>query len=114
MVEIFLAKERLEFLNWVSSIDFEKTHQDTFAKKHNKTGDWLINHPDYQQWFSGQGSSLLWCHGKRKHYCIYIRTMCFTDNSQRELVRPYLRKCKVPLNCYLENFGFDCCLGQTL
>ncbi|UPX17637.1 uncharacterized protein EKO05_0007979 [Ascochyta rabiei] len=57
-------KERSAFLTWVSSIDFEKTHQDTFAKKHEKTCDWLIKAPKYEQWFTNPASSLLWCHGK--------------------------------------------------
>ncbi|OAG06012.1 ankyrin [Paraphaeosphaeria sporulosa] len=58
------GKERSAFLTWLSSIDFEKTHQDTFAKKHEKTCDWLIKEPKYQQWFTSPASSLLWCHGK--------------------------------------------------
>jgi hypothetical protein len=66
-----LGKERSAFLTWVSSIDFEKTHQDTFAKKYEKTCDWLIEEPKYEQWFTSPASSLLWCHGKRKRYCAY-------------------------------------------
>ncbi|KAF5852242.1 hypothetical protein GGP41_001012, partial [Bipolaris sorokiniana] len=57
-------KERSAFLSWVSNIDFEKTHQDTYAKKHAGTCDWLVRESKYQQWFSNSVSSLLWCHGK--------------------------------------------------
>ncbi|KAI1560042.1 Ankyrin repeat protein [Pyrenophora tritici-repentis] len=57
-------RERSAFLAWVSSIDFEKTHQDIYAKKHEKTCGWLIIEPKYQQWFNSPASSLLWCHGK--------------------------------------------------
>ncbi|KAF2805686.1 uncharacterized protein BDZ99DRAFT_109722 [Mytilinidion resinicola] len=56
--------EREAFLAWVSNIDFEKVHQDIYAKKHEKTCDWLIREPNYQQWFNSPASSLLWCHGK--------------------------------------------------
>ncbi|KAF2994958.1 hypothetical protein E8E13_002790 [Curvularia kusanoi] len=57
-------KERSEFLNWLSSVDFEKTHQDTFAKKHEDTCDWLIQQVKYKEWLNTPASSLLWCHGK--------------------------------------------------
>ncbi|KAF2194066.1 hypothetical protein K469DRAFT_505827, partial [Zopfia rhizophila CBS 207.26] len=57
-------KEKSAFLSWVSSIDFEKAHQDTYAKKHEQTCDWLINEPKYRQWFRSSISSLLWCYGK--------------------------------------------------
>ncbi|KAF2714347.1 ankyrin, partial [Pleomassaria siparia CBS 279.74] len=57
-------EERSAFLAWVSSIDFEKTHQDTYAKKHESTCEWLISEPEYEEWFNSPASSLLWCHGK--------------------------------------------------
>jgi hypothetical protein len=66
LINIVLGKERSAFLSWVSNIDFEKTHQDILAKKHEQTCDWLIREPNYQQWFTKTASSLLWCHGKRK------------------------------------------------
>jgi hypothetical protein len=65
-VDEIAGKEKSAFLLWVSSIDFEKVHQDTYAKKHAQTCDWLINEPKYQQWFNNPDSSLLWSHGKRK------------------------------------------------
>ena len=61
-----LGKEKSAFLFWVSSINFDKVHQDIYAKKHEDTCDWLINEPKYQQWLNGPLSSLLWSHGKRK------------------------------------------------
>ncbi|KAI8937256.1 hypothetical protein NX059_006465 [Plenodomus lindquistii] len=57
-------QEKTEFLAWVSNIDFEQTHQVIYAKKQEKTCDWLIKDPRYQQWFNSPNSSLLWCHGK--------------------------------------------------
>lgn len=66
MANALTEKERSAFLKWVSSIDFEQTHQDTFAKKHEHTGDWLLREPKYEQWFSSATSSLLWCNGKRR------------------------------------------------
>ncbi|KAF2022482.1 hypothetical protein EK21DRAFT_119716 [Setomelanomma holmii] len=58
------TNEKAAFLSWVSSIDFEKAHQDIYAKKHEQTCHWLITEPEYQQWFSSPVSSLLWCYGK--------------------------------------------------
>jgi hypothetical protein len=86
------GKEREAFLAWISSIDFEKIHQDTFAKKHEKTCDWLMNEPKYQQWFTSPASSLLWCHGKRNHYCMLTLKKCSVDNLQLESVKLCLRK----------------------
>ncbi|KAF2176086.1 hypothetical protein K469DRAFT_522797, partial [Zopfia rhizophila CBS 207.26] len=51
-------------LAWVSKIDFEKVHEDTYARKHEQTCGWLINESKYQHWFSSSISSLLWCYGK--------------------------------------------------
>ena len=75
VVDESLGKERSAFLAWVSSIDFEKTHHDTFAKKHEKTCNWLIKEPNYQQWVTSPASSLLWCHGKREqHHVLPVKT----------------------------------------
>jgi hypothetical protein len=73
VVDRFSGKERSAFLTWASSIDFEKTHQDIFAKKHEKTCDWLIKEPKYLQWSTSPTSSLLWCHGKRKHFVCLLQ-----------------------------------------
>jgi len=86
------GKERSALLTWLSSIDFEKTHQDIFAKKHEKTCDWLIEEPKYEQWLTSPTSSLLWCHGKRKHYCMLTTNTSSDDKLQLELVNLCLRE----------------------
>lgn len=58
-------EEKSRFLSWVSTIEFEKIHQDIYAKKHEDTCDWLIKELKYQEWFNSSTSSLLWCYGKR-------------------------------------------------
>jgi hypothetical protein len=60
------GKEKAAFLSWVSDLDFEQIHQNTYAKKHEQTCDWLIKEAKYQQWCNNPVSSLLWCYGKRK------------------------------------------------
>lgn len=58
-------EEKSSFLSWVSTIEFEKVHQDIYAKKCEDTCDWLIKEPKYQEWSNSSTSSLLWCYGKR-------------------------------------------------
>lgn len=60
--------ERENFLDWISKVDFEKVHNDIYAKKHRGTGSWLFEREEFKAWFSGSKSSLLWCHGKREYY----------------------------------------------
>lgn len=59
-------KDREDFLNWLSTIDFEKVHDDIYAAKHEGTGDWLIEAEEFQSWLKTPKSSLLWCNGKRE------------------------------------------------
>jgi len=67
-VNLITDKERTSFLDWISNIDFEKMHDDIYTKKHEGTGDWLIQKQEFQTWFGSSQSSLLWCHGKRKYH----------------------------------------------
>ncbi|KAJ7125981.1 hypothetical protein C8R44DRAFT_618022 [Mycena epipterygia] len=51
------------FAQWLSPLDFEATQANFFSKCAAGTGDWFINHPEFQRWISGH-VSLLWCPGK--------------------------------------------------
>lgn len=66
LVDSCTANQRTSFLDWISNLDFEEIHDNIFAKKHQATGDWLIERRDFQTWYSGSSSALLWCYGKRK------------------------------------------------
>jgi hypothetical protein len=63
-----IVEERERFLRWISEIPFEKIHENIYAKKHPGTGDWLLQTPQFQDWFNNSGSALLWCYGKREYY----------------------------------------------
>jgi hypothetical protein len=63
-----IVEEREKFLGWISNIPFEKIHEAMYAKKHPGTGDWLLQTPQFQDWFNNSGSALLWCYGKREYY----------------------------------------------
>ena len=65
-VNVITANQRTSFLDWISKMDFEESHDNIFAKKHQATGDWLIQRQDFQAWFGGSSSALLWCYGKGK------------------------------------------------
>jgi hypothetical protein len=58
--------EYLRILTWVSNIPYQDNHY--FARKGRTpgTGDWLLNHPKYQQWISSDKSLILWLYGIRK------------------------------------------------
>ena len=67
LVNTITEKERESFLDWISTFDFEKVHDSIYAKKHEGTGDWLIQTEEFRTWFSSSKSSLLWCYGKREY-----------------------------------------------
>jgi len=60
------VKEREEFLTWISQVDFEKSHEDKYARRHPGTGNWLVQKKSFQNWLNHESSLLLWCYGKRK------------------------------------------------
>ena len=53
-------------LRWLSSDDFEGTHERHFEKRFKNTGQWLLDDSRFKSWRDGVQSSLLWCHGARK------------------------------------------------
>ena len=70
-------REKTAFLDWMSSfgtskVDFEKAHDEKYAKRHEHTGDWLLQTKEFQSWTNSTSSSLLWCNGKRESsiFCV--------------------------------------------
>ncbi|KAF7356357.1 ANK-REP-REGION domain-containing protein [Mycena venus] len=53
---------RLDFLNWLSPINFFLQQADISQVRVKGTGEWLLVHPLFQQWESGSGRTL-WCCG---------------------------------------------------
>jgi hypothetical protein len=60
------SKEREDFLNWVSALEFEEAHDNIYGKKHTGTGEWLLQMNEFQTWVNSSKSALLWCYGKRE------------------------------------------------
>lgn len=59
-------EKRRKILKWLSSDDFEETHDRNFKKRFENTGQWLLDDLRFRNWRDGAQSSLLWCYGARK------------------------------------------------
>ena len=59
------AIEYQEFLRQLSKLDFTAKQKESYSKRHAKTGQWLLESPDFQTWQQSTvgGSSVLWCPG---------------------------------------------------
>jgi hypothetical protein len=59
-------KENLEALDWVSSIPILDHHNNAKEGRTPDTGRWVFSKPEFLNWESCSGSSLLWIHGIRE------------------------------------------------
>ncbi|TGO07453.1 hypothetical protein BTUL_0275g00150 [Botrytis tulipae] len=55
--------QRVNVLARLSSLDFHDKQKDTFTKRYQGTGLWLLKTDAFQKWFKGDGPSILWCPG---------------------------------------------------
>ncbi len=53
----------LDFLHKVSTLDFHSKQKHAYSKRHASTGQWLLETEQFQTWFEGKGSPVLWCPG---------------------------------------------------
>ena len=58
------AENRDIILNWLSPINFFLRHADISQMREKGTGGWLLEHPLFEKWEAGYGSTL-WCQGIR-------------------------------------------------
>ncbi|KAF8539062.1 hypothetical protein BDD12DRAFT_738687, partial [Trichophaea hybrida] len=56
-------ENRRQLLLWLSELDFDKEHDAIFVKRHQDTGRWLIDCPEFSDWIDSEESSMLWCYG---------------------------------------------------
>ena len=49
-------------MDWFSSLNFTITQIDTFSRRHEGTGKWILESEEIKDWRSGVGKAL-WCHG---------------------------------------------------
>jgi len=57
--------KRSKVLNWLGSSTAVK-HNETTAVRHEESGLWLLNTPEYLDWVSASSSSFFWLNGIRK------------------------------------------------
>lgn len=55
-----------QILRWLSTDDFEETHERYYGQRAKNTGQWLLNDPRFIDWRDTAQSSLLWCYGAGK------------------------------------------------
>ncbi|OQE35357.1 hypothetical protein PENCOP_c013G04850 [Penicillium coprophilum] len=61
--EYLRGKEKHDILYWVSEIDAEDQPQITMEDRTDGTGNWLLNHHEFQHWRSLNEAAILWLHG---------------------------------------------------
>lgn len=61
----FQNEESLQILNWLSDLNFWMKQDDTFERRQEGTGEWLLVDPSFQCWMNGD-CDVLWCPGDRK------------------------------------------------
>ncbi|KAK8220885.1 hypothetical protein IWZ01DRAFT_477823 [Phyllosticta capitalensis] len=60
---VLCEDQRRNYLNFISPLDFDSIHTEILRKRCRGTGDWLLEHESFQDWFNNQDAQLLWCHG---------------------------------------------------
>ena len=61
-----MKEERLEVLQWLSSVQYRKHHQSLSKGLLEGTGSWLLAKPQFVDWSNSSVSSVLWLHGIRR------------------------------------------------
>ena len=55
--------ERLNILQWLSSVPYKKHHEQTRKDILSSTGSWLLQEPQFLNWWVSSASSIMWLHG---------------------------------------------------
>lgn len=61
--------ERQKVLEWLaeqSGLNYDEDHDRIFKRRHQGTGNWLLESVQFREWIDAKQSCLLWCHGNRK------------------------------------------------
>jgi hypothetical protein len=77
--------------DWLTPINFRAIQSDTFSKHTPGTGTWFIDHPQFQEWLSGN-NQVLWVEGMRKYltYLFSNLTICKTAGSGKTVLASVL------------------------
>jgi hypothetical protein len=59
-----IDQETQDILEWLSPLKFWSKQRDTFERRQEGTGKWLLHDPEFQKWLDGI-TEILWCPGDR-------------------------------------------------
>ena len=65
--------ESRDIVKWLSPLNFWTKQDDTFERRQEGTGEWLLDHPEFQKWVDGE-TKVLWCPGDRIDLILSILT----------------------------------------
>ncbi|SPO01972.1 uncharacterized protein DNG_04645 [Cephalotrichum gorgonifer] len=54
---------RRDVIRWVSDLEYGETQQALHDTRLEGTGIWLLQTPEFEEWFQGKSSGILWCFG---------------------------------------------------
>lgn len=58
-LNLSLDELRHNLLAWLSDLDFAKDHERIHSRRHEDTGNWLVDSSEFQDWENSKTSSLL-------------------------------------------------------
>ena len=58
-------RDREKLLASLSAVDYDGKHRKLKRVRHEGTGEWFIQCPEYMDWKNSRNSSCLCCHGIR-------------------------------------------------
>ena len=76
-------QEGHDIVNWLSPLNFWLKQNDTFERRQEGTGEWLLEHPEFRKWIEGENRAL-WCPGDRTKFCqvvLIFTSRCWKDNT---------------------------------
>lgn len=71
--------ERQQVLEWpakLSGLNFDEDHDRIFKRRHQDTGNWLVESEVFHEWIDGKQSCVLWCHGNHKIPQTTLQQIC--------------------------------------
>ena len=65
--KIFQDEKTKEAVHWLSPLNFYAKYADTFGRRAEGTGNWLLETPEFKEWLDGDRNYLV-CTGMREYY----------------------------------------------
>lgn len=59
-------ERRIRVSRWISTVPYADHHAIVQSSRLPGTGQWLLDHPDFNDWGINKHSEILWLHGARE------------------------------------------------